>query len=158
MKHCLLLAWAAALAPVFPMAEAATGPETCLSLRANGDVAACANQYAPAAPPERSRSVSLPLPAASVAARRDEHRSLQSVAVVRTHSADMPTAAVRPTPAPDRTWLTDTVIAGAAGALALIVVTLGTWRWAASHSRACRYCGGRLSREARACRQCFRAV
>jgi hypothetical protein len=140
------------------MAGAATGPETCLALRANGDVAACANQYAPAAPPGRTRSVTLSSPAASTAARRDEHPLLQSVAVVRTQPADPPIGPVRSAPAPDRTWLTDAAITGAAGALALIVVALGMWRWAASHSRACRYCGGRLSREARACRQCFRAV
>ncbi len=160
MKQCHRIGWALALTIIVPFAKAtaAAGPDECLSLRGNAEIAACAHQFAPGTPSARARPTIQPAQTGTPQVRRDSYRPLQSVAVVRTTGAESQIDTSRATSSPDRAWLTDTVIAGAVGTLALILVALAIWRRASTLYRACRYCGGRLSREARACRQCFRAV
>ncbi len=58
----------------------------------------------------------------------------------------------------DRSSTVDIVAAGMGGSVALALAAFGIWRLAAANSKDCPYCGARMSRGARSCRHCFRAV
>ena len=133
-------------------------PVECLSYSDNPRVAACANQYGygPSAAGLRPRSSTPAEPARSVPVGKDAE--LRTVAVNRE-----PKPAPPPEPGPltfdvDRSGLINTVLAGAAGALLLVLAAFGVWRWGPTLKKACPYCGSKLGLKATSCRRCFRAV
>ena len=136
----------------------AAAPADCLSYPDNPRIAACANQYGPAAGGYRPRSTPAPAQAVTHSVAVGKDSELRTVAVNR---GPKPSPAPEPEPprfAVDREVLTNTVIAGAVGGSLLVLVALGFWRWGSTLTKACPYCGAKMSRSAHACRRCFRAV
>ncbi len=159
MKRRLLLGWVGALWIAFPVATVTAVPQDCLALRANADVASCANRYAPGTPAAHARAVHDASAATALPVRGNDYAELIAVPVV-------PARAPAPPPAPerhesysvDRTDLVNIVAAGVGGTLVLVLAGLGVWRLAAANSKACPHCGSKISRGAHSCRHCFRAV
>ncbi|MEO8676895.1 MAG: hypothetical protein ABI569_15075 [Casimicrobiaceae bacterium] len=136
----------------------AVTPEECLTYPDNPRIAACANRFGPgstAPQPRTAPAQALPRTRSVPVALDTE---LRTVAVI-------PGGKSRPAPEPepqrfavDRAALTNTIIAGAIGGSLLVLVALGFWRWGSTLTKACPYCGTKMSRSAHACRRCFRAV
>ena len=136
-------------------------PEDCLALRANADVASCANRYAAGgAVPQSSPEPTSTRPSARQV-RIVENPNLKTVPVVPVVASRV--AAPRPEPAAEtfaagRAVLDNPIVAGAVGSGALILLVLAIWRARSPLSKTCRWCGVKLSRNARSCRRCLRAV
>ena len=157
LRHCLGWVLAATLSLPLGGLLAAT-PEECLTYPDNPRVAACANQFGPGSPGPRSRAAPTQALPRTRSVSVGPDTELRTVAVV-------PGGKARPAPEPepqhfavDRAALTNTIIAGAIGGSLLVLVALGFWRWGSTLTKACPYCGAKMSRSAHACRRCFRAV
>jgi hypothetical protein len=139
--------------------QASAEPSDCLALRDNAQVAACANQYGLGAAATSWRAGHEPKPAIARAAKTVAGDEPIAIPVVR---------AAQPAPAPaveaparftlDRSALTETMLAGAAGSALLVLTGLGLWRLGSNLRRACRWCGAKIARSAHTCPHCFRAV
>jgi hypothetical protein len=153
--HNLGLALAAAFA--LPWGNAFAAPDECLRYPDNPTVAACASQYGPGSPGPRARGSAAAQPGnRSVPVKLGSE--LRTVAVVPGGPPPPAPEPPPPTIAVDHEALIYTIVAGAVGASLLILAAFGAWKWSATLTKPCPYCGARLSRSAHACRSCFRAV
>ncbi len=136
----------------------AAAPADCLTYPDNPRIAACANQYGPSGGGYRPKSTPAPAVAAPKSEPVGKDSELQTVAVNRGPKPPPAPEPEAPVFAVDRAALTNTVIAGAIGGSLLVLVALGFWRWGSTLTKACPYCGVKVSRSAHSCRSCFRAV
>jgi hypothetical protein len=158
MASRYLLVWPLAATLSLASGSLFAGPEECLTRGGNVEVAACANQYGPGTPSSRPRSAPVKeVPRALPVPTRAEPE-LQTVAVSRGGKAPPTLEPEGPKFAVDRGILNDTVIAGAVGGTLLVLVAVALWRWGSTLKRACPWCASKISRSARSCPRCFRAI
>ena len=154
------LRWCVAV-PLLALAGpgAGAGPENCLTLRDNGAVAQCANQYAPGRLPVYGRDRPAAAdPGAHYAAARPED-ALQAVPVPTQKSAIQP---AEPSPSfagPDHYAfiLNGMAISGIAG-FAVLAVVGWIWRLKGASTKRCPFCSARVSSSAHVCKSCFRVI
>ncbi|MEO8344166.1 MAG: hypothetical protein ABI607_00590 [Betaproteobacteria bacterium] len=133
------------------------GPEDCLTLRDNASVAGCANRYAQAASPATANPLRQPA--------RIQHRPIQvseqwmqfPIPSARARAIAQLSEAPKVVVAPDRSELIGRIEIGAAG-LVVMGLVFGMWRWRASPTRQCSFCGTRAVAGSTMCKHCFRAV
>jgi len=159
MKPRLLLGSIGALWIAFPIGAVMAVPQDCLGLRANADVASCANRYAPGTPAARAGPVHDASSATALPVRGNDYGELITVPVVPARAPAPPAAPEHhESYAVDRSDMVNIVAAGVGGTMVLVLAGLAVWRLSAANSRACPHCESKIARSAHSCRHCFRAV